>query len=117
MRSFLNFVTYLGNFVPNFSDISEPRWKLLQKPARFDFGKEQIVEKLKEVLVSHKILGLFHIEAETRPITDANPIGLVAVLVQIQEGTPKAIACANRSLTAVETRYSQTEKEGLSMGM
>ena len=37
------------------------------------------------------------------------------MLVQMHDGTPRAISYASRSLTDVETRYSQTEKEGLAI--
>ena len=38
--------------------------------------------------------------------TDANPVGLDAVLTDVQEGCKYVIASASESLTAVERRYS-----------
>lgn len=117
VRSFLGLVTYLGRFIPNLSELSEPLRKLTNKGAHFEFGKPQIdaFESLKKVLVSHQTLGYFDLDAETRLVTDASPVGLGAVLIQIQDGNPRAIGYASRSLTDVETRYSQTEKEGLAI--
>ena len=52
--------------------------------------------------------------AETKLTTDASPFGLGAILEQKQfDGKFKPIAFASRSLSDVERRYSQTEKEGL----
>jgi hypothetical protein len=44
-------------------------------------------------------------------IVDASPVGLAALLTQ--EG--KIIAYSSRALTDVESRYSQTEKEALTI--
>jgi transposase InsO family protein len=117
VRSFLGLVTYLARFIPNLSSLSEPLRKLTHKAAKFDFGKSQVeaFNKLKEILASPKVLGFFDADAETKLIVDASPVGLGAVLVQIQHDVPRVISYANRSLSSVERRYSQTEKEGLAI--
>ena len=48
-----------------------------------------------------------------RIIADASPDGLDAVLTQLQGDVWRVIAYASRSLSDVERRYSQTEKEAL----
>ena len=58
-------------------------------------------------------LGYFDSDAKTRVITDASPVGLGAALVQEQNGVKRVICYASHSLTEVEKRYSQTEKEAL----
>ena len=47
---------------------------------------------------------------KTKLITDASP-----VLTQVQGGCERLIAYTSRSLTDVEHRYSQTEKEALGL--
>ena len=64
---------------------------------------------------SANALAYFDKEAETVIITDASPVGLCAVLLQEQQGVLKAVSYASRCLTDVERRYSQTEKEALSI--
>ena len=50
----------------------------------------------------------------TKLTVDATPVGLGAVLSQTQEnGQDRWIAYASRSLSPVEARYSQAEKEAL----
>lgn len=53
-------------------------------------------------------------EASTKLITDACPIGLGAILIQIQNDVPQIVSYASSSLD-VERRYSQTEKEALAV--
>ena len=53
---------------------------------------------------------------ETTLTVDASPVGLGAILSQIQEdGTIRHISHASRTLTHTERRYSQTEKEALAL--
>ena len=52
-------------------------------------------------------------DAETRLITDASPVGPGAVLTQVHNGDERVICYARQSLTDVERRYSQTEREAL----
>ena len=45
----------------------------------------------------------------------ASPVGLGAIVIQEQAGNKRVVAYASRSLTAVERRYSETEKEALGL--
>lgn len=47
--------------------------------------------------------------------TDASPVGVGAVLIQCQAGVNRVICYASRTLTSVEKRYYQTEKEALAI--
>ncbi|XP_062600099.1 uncharacterized protein K02A2.6-like [Saccostrea cucullata] len=88
VRSFLGLVNFAGRFIPNLSTVAEPL---------------------------NRLLPYFDVNAKTQVIADASPVGLGAVLVQEQHGKPKIISYASRSLTDVERRYAQTEKEALSL--
>ena len=58
---------------------------------------------------------IFDKHAPTKVIADASPVGLGAVLTQVQDGNQVPICYASRSLTACEQRYSQTEREALAL--
>lgn len=117
VRSFLGLVTYCGKFIPNLASLSEPLRLLTRKNQPFTWGPEQdkAFRKLKTSLSKAETLGYFDPKARTQVIADASPVGLGAVLVQIQQGEPRIICFASKSLTDVERRYSQTEKEALAL--
>jgi hypothetical protein len=70
---------------------------------------------LKEAIISAPALGFYDKEAPTKVITDASPYGLGAVLIQIHKDGPRVIQHAAKTLTDIESRYSQTEKEALAL--
>ena len=117
LRSFLGLVNYSARYIPNFATIAEPLRRLTRKDEPFVFGEEQrqSFQALKRHLSNAETLGYFDVNAKTKVIADASPYGLGGVLVQIQEGEPRIIAYASRSLSAVERRYSQTEREALGL--
>ena len=66
-------------------------------------------------MASAPVLAYFDKDAHTRVIADASPVGLGAVLVQEKKGESRVVFYASRSLSSVERRYSQTEKEALAL--
>lgn len=61
-------------------------------------------------------MSYFYPGRETELIVDASPVGLGAILCQKDEkGVTYMVAYASRSLSDVERRYSQTEKEALAI--
>ena len=117
VKIFLGLVTYSARFIPNLATVSAPLRELLRKEAKFEWGlpQQESFEKLKQLLASAETLAYFDIHAPTQVIADASPVGLGAVLVQEQNGESRVICYASRSLSDVEKRYSQTEKEALGL--
>ena len=117
VRSFLGLVNFPARFIPDLSTTSEPLRQLTRKGENFKWEEihENAFNKLKSQLVSAQSLAYFDKDARTMVIADASPVGLVAVLVQEQNGEERVISYASRSLTSVERRYSLTEKEALGL--
>ena len=119
VRSFLGMATYCAKFIPNFSSVSQPLRDLTKKDAAFQWSEEQerSFNSIKELLTSAKVLAYFDPHKQTELITDASPFGLSAILLQKSPGMDdrRVVAYASRSLSDVETRYSQTEKEALAI--
>jgi len=114
-RSFMGLVQYSSKFIPDLATIARPIQDLMKKNTKFVWGEEQqnAFEKLKRAITHPQVLAFFKNDCKTRIITDASPVGLGAVLTQFQDGCWRVISYASRSLTEVEKRYSQTEKEAL----
>ena len=113
VRSFLGLANYNARFIPDFATVAEPLRRLTKKSVHFEFGEEQknAFNELKRKLSSAETLGYFDKDAKT----DASPVGLGAILIQEQQGRKRVISYASKSLSAVERRYSQTEKEALAV--
>ena len=113
VRSFLGLVNFCARFIPHLARVSEHFRGLIRKDVHFSWGKEQEVafNELKKRMAKTETLCYFYSAAKTLVTTDFSPVGLGVILVQEQNGEERVICYASRSLTDVEKRYSQTEKE------
>lgn len=117
VRSFLGLINYVGKFIPHLATISEPLRQLTKKDSNFEWGlkQQESFETLKQSLMNDTTLGYYSIRNRTQVVADASPVGLGAFLIQFQGNEPRIVAYANRSLTAPEMNYAQTEKEALAL--
>ena len=96
--------------------MEEPLRELIRSKDTWEWTERHTVAltDIKNYLSSAGVMAYWRPDTETRLTTDASPVGLGAILEQRQaEGEFRPIAYASRSLSDVERRYSQTEKEGL----
>lgn len=118
VRSFLGLVNFVGKFIPNLASIDYPLRKLTRKEEKFVWNEEQskAFEELKQLITNDNVLGYYDVADRTCVIADASPVGLGAVLVQFDRyNEGRIITYASRSLSNVERRYAQTEKEALAL--
>ena len=117
MPQFVSLVNYSRRYISDLATISEPLQRLTKGGAEFKWGPSQAAafQKMKEELSRAEVLGYCDKEAVTHVINDASPVGLGAVLAQKQGDEFRVIMYAGRSLTDVERRYSQTEREALAI--
>ena len=78
-------------------------------------SEKESFQTLKQKLYDASVLSYFDKTCHTQVIADASPYGLAAVLVQKQNGQNRIIAHASRTLSQIERKYSQTEKEALAL--
>ena len=117
LRSFLGLVNFVGRFIPHLSTHAEALLRLTKKGVNFKFGQEQKVafEKIKVLMSQTKTLAFYDANLHTNITVDASPYGLGAILSQTIDGLERVIAYGHRSLSKVERRYSQTEREALAI--
>ena len=73
------------------------------------------IQRAKNSLTSDCVMAHYNPEAETELMVDASPVGLGAILMQSDGHETRPVAYASRTLTDVERRYSQTEREALAV--
>ena len=119
VRSLLGMTNYCSRFIPDYATKTEPLRKLTHKdqPWCWTTEHDRVVNQLKEALSSAPVTAYFDPEKETEISVDASPVGLAAILSQVDLQTEErhVITYASRSLTATEQRYSQTEREALAV--
>ena len=111
--------TYCAKFIPNFSDLTAPLRELTKKNVPFKWSSRhaQSFNAVKAALMSETVMAYFDKTKQTELITDASLFGLSAILTQKGSGSVdrKVVAYISRSLSDVERRYSQTEREALAI--
>ncbi|XP_055910620.1 uncharacterized protein K02A2.6-like [Eupeodes corollae] len=68
-----------------------------------------------EEIMSNRVLTPYDPQLQTTLACDASPVGIAAVLSQIDEGVERPIAFISRSLTLSEQNYSQLDREALAI--
>ena len=108
-------VNQLGKFSPRLTTITQPMRELLSKKANWHWGVEQqaAFDTTKEEMLQPTVLALYNPKAKAKVPADASSFGLGAVLLQQDDRGWHPVAFASRSLSEVEQRYAQIEKEAL----
>ena len=116
VRRFLGIANQLSKFSPKLADLSEPLRALLKKKNMWTWSEihRKAFRDLKNELSSERVLALYHSKKGTIVSADASSYGLGGVLLQEQsDGKWKPVMYSSRSLTSMEQRYAQIEKEAL----
>jgi hypothetical protein len=114
VRSFLGMSGFSRRFIKDYASITAP---LRKASKEWSWGPEQeeAFNKVKKALDENTILHPYKIGAPTQVTVDASPGGLGAVLAQKLGGEWRPVMYKSRSLKDPESRYSQTEREGLAI--
>ena len=119
LQSFLGMVNYMGTFIPNLSHHTEPLRAMLKKDNVFHWEEQQTrsFQQVKTLIAKANTTPLRYYNRNL-PVTvqaDASLRGLGACLIQKHKGENQPIAFASKSLTDVETRYANIERELLAI--
>ena len=109
IRSFLGLAGYYRQFIQDFSKISKPMTKLLQKEAKFNWTSdcEVAFQQLKTLLTTAPVLTQPDVTKPFDVYCDASGTGLGCVLMQ--EG--KVVAYASRQCRKHEEHYATHDLE------
>ena len=112
-RSFCGVVNYLSLFCPDLQKLLKPIVELTRKGRPFIWGKEQenAFGEVKKRLTNPPVLHLPKADDRFILYTDTSIEGTGSTLWQIQEGKPKLIGYASKTLPEACSRYSATELE------
>ena len=120
LMSLLGMVQYLAPFLPHLSDMTAPLRELTKKDSEFLWtaSHQQAFEKIKSAVAESTTLKFFNPKFQTRIQVDASKRGLGAALIQIDPANPteeRIIAFASKSLSDIESRYANIERELLAV--
>ena len=118
LRSFLGLVNYYHKFLPDLATTLAPLYALLQKKQMWSWKQEQeeAFNHVKQLLQSSRVLVHFDPSLPLILECDASPYGVGAVLShRMANNDERPICFASRSLSDVERRYSQLDKEALAL--
>ncbi|XP_065854963.1 uncharacterized protein [Euphorbia lathyris] len=117
VRSFLGHAGFYRRFIKDFSKITQPMCKLLQKEVVFEFDQtcKNAFDELKEKLVSAPIIQPPNWNYPFEIMCDASNYAIGAVLGQRMDKLPHVIYYASRMLDNAQSNYSTTERELLAI--
>ena len=117
IQSFLGHERFYRLFIQDFSKISKPLCKLLEKDSPFDFTNEckLAFDRLKEALISAPIVVSPNWNLPFELMCDASDHAIGAVLGQRKENKIHVIYYASRTLNDAQLNYATIEKEMLAV--
>jgi len=115
VRSLLGSVNFSSGFIKDLASIATPLRLISRDSSKFVWGDEQQQswDKIKKSLTT-TALAHFNTKWHSQVVVDASPIGLGAILQQINpenENDARFVNFASRPLTEVEVRFPHIEKE------
>ena len=113
VQSFLGLIGYYQKFIKDFSSIAQPLYELTKKDTSFIWTETQTnaVNTLKKAISTPPCLTIFSPERKTILTTDASDYAIGAVLSQIHNNKEHPVAFISKSLSELERKYTNWEKE------
>ena len=117
LRSFLGFINYFRDHVPNHSNVVSPLHGMIdhsaRKQAKLNWTEEghNAFDKVKELIAVSPKLYFLHDSAPIVLMTDASDYGVGGYLYQLIDEKKQLIALVSRALTKTQLRWSVIQKE------
>ena len=114
----MGMMSFYSSFIKNFAIIAAPLYDLTKKNVKFSWSNKakKAFEILKSKITDKIVLSKFDSEATLIVEVDASPVGVGAVLLQKHKNNKiSTLSFASRKLSETEQRYSQIDREALSI--
>ena len=117
MRQFLGHAGFYRRFIMDFSKITKPLYKLLEKDAKFmwDEDCQRSFEELKAHLTTAPIVMAPNWKLPFEVMCDASDLAIGVVLGQREEGKPYVVCYASKTLNETQRNHTTIEKELLAV--
>ena len=117
VRQFLGHADFYRRFIMDFTKITKPLYKLLEKHAKFlwDQDCQRSFDELKAYLTTAPIVRAPNWELPFEVMCDASYLAIGAVLRQREEGKPYVVYYVRKTLNQAQRNYTTTEKELLAV--
>jgi hypothetical protein len=117
LRSFLGHAEFYRRFIKDFSKITKPLTRLLQKDVEYDFDEECLhaFRTLKQSLISAPIMQPPDWNLPFEIMCDASDYAVGAVLGQRKEGKVHTVYYASKTLNNAQVNYATSGKELLAV--
>ena len=117
IRSFLGHAGFYKRFIRDFSKISRPLCRLLEKDTKFNFDEscQSSFEEIRSRLVEAPIMAKLDCNKEFEIMCDYGDYAMGAVLGQKTDKMFRAIYYANKTFNEAQENYSTIEKKMLAM--
>ena len=117
VESFLGFVNYHRDFIPDFAEKASSLYELTGLGTTFNWSSNQqeAFEILNKYMITAPVLAYPNSHDTFILDTDASNVAVGAELLQIPDGVERTIAYGSHSLTPVQRKYCTTRKELLAV--
>lgn len=117
LRQFLGLATYFRQFIPNFSIVATPLYKLLTSKTQMIWTPEHEAarRKLIEHLTNEPVLMIFDPALPIELHCDASSEGFGGILLHKMDNKPRVIAYFSKKTTPAQSRYHSYEQETLAV--
>ena len=115
VRQFLGHAGFYRRFIKDFSKITKPLYKLLEKDVKFswDGDCQTSFEELKSHLTTTPIVKAPNWQLPFEVMCDASDLTIGAVLGRREDGKPYVVYYASKTLNDAQRNYTTIEKEVL----
>ena len=117
LKAYLGLLNFYRKFIPKAATLLEPLNELLRSKEkwRWEKGQQEAFENSKSTLLNSTLLVHYDPKLPITVSADSSSYGIGAVLSHRIDGVDRPVYFVSRTLTEVERRYSQIEREALAL--